>query len=306
VNVAGAEKEEQPLLPEGSSASMLAADAPFVGSATLLIQGYYLLERHDTAGAARAWHQAMALEQRSDTHFVVVALSDLSRQLEWQGQRRAAVTLCQAALVQCADEHGHPLPVAGHFFIRLGDLAYVANHLSEARRYVDAGIELSQKSGTATFAIAGKCALARILCASGQAASACATLQEAHQLALQISAQPAIAECAATATDLQLKCADLSAAEQWAALLGDAGADQPSTYRRGDLTLARLRIAQDRVDEAHAILRVVEQAALEQAQYGRLISIYVLRAIAYRAAPEPGRGTGVSVAGGAAGGARGL
>jgi hypothetical protein len=29
-----------------------------------------------------------------------VALSDLSRQIEWQGQRRAAVTLCRAALVQ--------------------------------------------------------------------------------------------------------------------------------------------------------------------------------------------------------------
>jgi LuxR family maltose regulon positive regulatory protein len=259
-------------------------DIAFIESALLLIRGYRLIEQHDTAGAGGIWRRAIALEQRSETTFVVTALYDLSRQLEWQGRRRAAVALCQTVLAQCADEDGRPLPSAAQFFIRLGDLAYIANHLSEARRYVDAGIEVGQNCHVATSVIAGKRTLARILCASGEVKAACSTLLEAQQLAVQASAPQLFAECASAAIDLKLKQGELASAELWAPVTEGQQTKPLLPHKPDALTLARIRILQGRVDEALAVLKKIERAALERAQHGRLISIYVLHALAQRAA----------------------
>jgi LuxR family maltose regulon positive regulatory protein len=240
--------------------------------------GYMQQMLGSSAGALRAWRQALASERVASSDFVTVALGNLCVELERRGQRRAAAALSQMALNCSTDQGGRLRPVATVFQIELARLELIANRLDLAQQHALAALDLCQRYGLARQLVAGKLLMARLLRALDRPDAALQHLLEARHLAAQVCADDLAAACAAEQADLQLAGGDLAAAERWAAELGCP--DDAQIW----CTVARLRLAQGRPQAALELLDQLECQAYARGHAGLLVTIGIWQCLAHAAA----------------------
>jgi LuxR family maltose regulon positive regulatory protein len=159
--------------------------------------------------------------------------------------------------------------------------------LETAARLAREGVGLSKQWGQAEAIMHGCVELAHVLQARGDGDGALDALQRAMQSA-QDQSSWAIISLESTQARLHLAQGNLAAAAQWAQEKGLTFEDEFGFRHIGDyLALAKVLIAQDRLDEASSLLTRLLNLAEAAGAMGYVIEILVLQVAAYQAQSAP-------------------
>ena len=241
----------------------------------------------DLVEATQALARAMAITQvTGDSHTAVEALCSLAAVQLAQGQLRKTVATCRDALL-LADEHlkrgGQRLPIAASGFNLMSQVLREWNDLAGAIRQARKGIELSEQWGWPEGVALGYRRLARALQAVGNADGAHEAIQKAKQAASGLSPWFG-AHMAAHEARLWLAQGNLTPASHWAQESGLSADDEPSYQSMDEYSaLARLLMAQGRLDEASRLLTRLVEVTEAAGAMGFVIESLVLRALALQA-----------------------
>jgi len=249
---------------------------------TLSLLGTALRDSGDLAGAAQASTEAVAISRAAgDVHVSMTALCELAVVQICQGQLREAAATCRDALQLASElvgQSGQQLPVTGLVYARLSSVLREQDDLRAAVRYARQAVELSERWEQADVSSISYFCLARALQATGDAEGALNAIQEARQIADDLSPWYGTI-LAAWEARLRLAQGDVVAATRWAEASG-LSADDEFTLDSGSKyrALARVFIAQGRLDEALGLLaRLLRTAEAAEAMY-QAIETLVLQA----------------------------
>jgi LuxR family maltose regulon positive regulatory protein len=247
----------------------------------------------DLAAASRAFSEARTIGQTNQDNFSVMLASSALAQLEAvHGQLRKAERTYREAL-QLVERpsgvrRGHS-PGVGYTYVGLAEVLREKNELEAATRYAEEGLDLCKLLGQAEILMSGYVALARIQRAQENIEGALATLQEAIQIATEMSAW-SVDVVTVHQARLWLAQGNLEAASRWAQASGLSADDAPSFHREaGHLTLARILVAQGKPDNAAGLLTRLLEAAESTQRWGSAIEALELLALTQYKKTEPER-----------------
>jgi LuxR family maltose regulon positive regulatory protein len=234
--------------------------------------------------AAETTQDALEVGLASRRPLVVLpALTMLATSLNQTGRRGEAERWCRRVLAEYGGVRGGMHVGLGYAAYWLGIVRYEANDLAEARRLLEMAWEAAGRSGRGRVLISTSVAylaLARLATGTLDAAlDAVGTLQHEMRRVGFGTGGDGLAEVDA---HIHVLAGDLGPAARWADTL--PGPSTPALARQGglglavDLTLARVRLAQDRMTDAAASLRRARAAAQASGDIADLISVAVLEA----------------------------
>jgi LuxR family maltose regulon positive regulatory protein len=247
----------------------------------------------DLAAASRAFSEARTIGQTNQDNFSVMLASSALAQLEVvHGQLRKAERTYREALQlierPSGVRRGHS-PGVGYTYVGLAEVLREKNELEAATRYAEEGLDLCKLLGQAEILMSGYVALARIQRARENIEGALVTLQEAIQIATEMSAW-SVDVVTVHQARLWLAQGNLEAASRWAQASGLSADDAPSFHREaGHLTLARILVAQGRPDDADRLLMRLLEAADSTQRWGSTIEALALLALTQNKKKEPDR-----------------
>jgi LuxR family transcriptional regulator, maltose regulon positive regulatory protein len=201
-----------------------------------------------------------------------------------QGRLDAAALTCEQPLPSLVTS-GRPAPAAGPSYAGLAEIAYQRDELDVALRQATEGIALCRQFVYTPPLAGGLATLAMIRQATGDLAGALEAITEADQAA----PGPAglLNPVPARRARLLLAQGDLPGATRFAQDNGLGPDDEPDYAREsGHLVLARILLAQDRPEQALALLDRLHAAAVAQDRAGSLIETGALRALALAASGD--------------------
>jgi LuxR family maltose regulon positive regulatory protein len=273
--------EENALALEQSQAALaLIGEAdPFFGEAAQLALASAQQAVGDIPAALQTWSRIVARTGRCPSLLAVAALAGLILELNWQGKRHEALDLCQRALGEYVDSHGHTLPVGGMLYAALAALEYESNELEAAQEHVTRGLELCEQLELTGAVVACHFSQAQVLYARGEQAAALAALRTARRMAGDAQFVGYALSLAAFQASIELERGNVEAAARWAEQAHLPLGGTPDPARESEyLTYARLMLAQSRAREAGDLLSRLEAAARARGRAGRLIRIHLLQA----------------------------
>ncbi len=261
----------------------LVGDDPLFRSFGLLAVGLGRLARGEYAPAVatlRAAYQAAL--QAGSPMAVLPAVNPLGHGLALVGLRGEAESMCRAVLGEQAGGQGRPRLIAWPARVVLGIVRYEANDLAEARRELEAGFEAAHRMGVGRPVLGwaiSYLALVRLACGDPDGAfEALRTSQ--RDLRTTGMALPGVA--GEVEARLRLRLGDVPGAGRWAdGATPEAPPGSPlvEVLRRSmDTTVARVRLAQGRRDEARELLARTRAAQEAAGAAADLITIGVLEA----------------------------
>ena len=258
----------------------------------LLGEGEWMMERLTRTNLAMADWLSGRLPQAERAFTSNVAQLQAAGEIfsaAWSGHQlgevQRALGSLDAALatyrqtLEITAELGQPaLPFAGIAYVGMAEVAYQRGELDSARRYVTDGIALCRDLSYAQALATGLSTLAWIQLVEGDSAGALDAVTEAMRLA----PSPGLLNPAPTRhVRLLLAQGGVAAAIKWTNERGLSTEDSVSYAREAEyLVLVRVLLAQDRPDQALAILKQVHAAAAAQGRLGSLIEVLALTSLA--------------------------
>jgi len=261
----------------------LVGDDPLFRSFGLLAVGLATLARGEYVPAVETLRAGFEAAVRAGNPTAVLpAVSPLGQALALAGLRGEAETICRTVLAQQADEQGRPRPIAWPARVVLGIVRYEANDLVEARRELEAGFEAARQMGVGRPVLGWAIpylALGRLACGDADAALE-ALHTDQRDLRSTGMALPGLA--GEIEARILLRRGDVAGAGRWADRAtpeAPPGSPLLEVLRRSmDVTIARVRLAQGRADEARELLARARVAQEASGAVTELISIGVLEA----------------------------
>ena len=261
----------------------LVGDDPLFHSFGLLAVGLATLARGEYMPAVETLRAAFEAALRTGNPTAVLpAVSPLGQALALAGLRGEAETICRTVLAEQADGQGRPRPIAWPARVVLGIVRYEANDLVEALRELEGGFEAARQMGIGRPVLGwaiSYLALVRLACGDPDGAfEALRTSQ--RDLRTTGMALPGLA--GEIEARILLWLGDVAGAGRWAdRAIPEAPPGSPllEVLRRSmDTTIARVRLAQGRPDEARELLARTRVAQEASGALVDLISIGVLEA----------------------------
>ena len=261
---------------------------PWFRSLGLAAAGLATLARGDYGRAVetlRMGYEAALLAEHPMA--VLPAVNPLGHGLAVAGFRGEAEVICRTVLAQQADAAGRTRPIAWPARLVLGIVRYEANDLAEARHELEGGFEAARRLGIGRPVLGWAIpylALVRLACGEPDAAlEALRTSQ--RDLRTTGMALPGLA--GEVEARIRLRVGDIAAAARWAdRATPDAPPGSPllDLLRRSlEATVARVRLAQGRPEEARELLAATRPAQEASGAIADLISIGILEAAAAQA-----------------------
>ena len=261
----------------------LVGDDSLFRSLGLLAAGLATLARGEYGSAVATLRvgYGTALQAANPTA-VLLAVNPFGQALALAGLRGEAQTICRAVLAQQTGRQGKPRLIAWPARVVLGIVRYEANDLVEARRELEAGFEAARQMGVGRPVLGwaiSYLALVRLAC--GDQDGAFEALGTSHRdLRTTGMALPGlVGEIEAR---ILLRQGDVAGAARWADRASpEAPPGSPlwEVLRRSmDVTIARVRLAQGRLDEARDLLAPARAAQGESGAVAEVISIGILEA----------------------------
>jgi LuxR family maltose regulon positive regulatory protein len=257
---------------------------------TALLLGCELRSGGDFAAATLALAEARVISRAAgDSHLEVDVLWEQAVLQSGRGQLRRVMSTCEEAL-QIADEYtrraGRQLPVTGYTYAMMSHVLCEWNDLGSALRYAREGIDLCMQWGQADALAQGYSYLARVLHATGDTAGALDTIQEAKHVTRGLNPWYAITAGAHEAR-IRLAQGDVAAATRWLQGSGlSADGELTIEYCISYLSMARILMAQDRLDETLGLLMRLFKIVEAAGAMGPAIGIFVLQALVLQAQGE--------------------
>ena len=261
----------------------LVGDDPLFRSFGLLAAGLATLARGEYVPAVETLRAGFEAALRAGNPMAVIpAVSPLGQALALAGLRGEAETICRTVLAQQADEHGRPRPIAWPARVVLGIVRYEANDLVEARHELEAGFEAARQMGVGRPVLGwaiSYLALVRLACGDRDGALEALRTSQRDQRTTGMALPGLAGEIEAR---ILLSLGDVAGAGRWAETAtpeAPPGSPLLEVLRRSmDTTIARVRLAQGRLDEARALLARTNEAQEASGAVADLVSIGVLEA----------------------------
>ncbi|MBO0813863.1 MAG: hypothetical protein J2P30_01720 [Actinobacteria bacterium] len=248
------------------------------------LAGQLAAAERDFAWSIRRWREA-------GDRFMAMRSSTLLAQVQQAvGRLDAALETYRQALEVTAPRGGHPLPTAGAAHVGIAEVAYQRDELEAAREHATEGIALCRQlvgvmRGAAQPLATGLMTLAWIRLASGDPVAAGEAMAEAVTAAPEAGVTSLLNPVPAQRARFLLAQGDVAGAAGWAEERGLRPGDDPGYPREPEyLVLARVLLAEERVDEALGLLQRLYASALGQGRQGSAVEIQALRALALAAA----------------------
>jgi LuxR family maltose regulon positive regulatory protein len=251
--------------------------------------GQVLETKGDVVAAADVYHEAArSVRGVSNQVGALVVLTNLVFALNELGRRREAVAICQRALEERTLLPGSALPVTEGICLAWSLLSYEANELELAREQAMRALDLAEQTNITDGVVWGRLILARVHLACGELAAARQVTREGQQYVADRDIYEGKAQAfAAVEAQASLLEGDLSAAARWAQAAGFSPADTPHHWDEPQyFAYVRVLLAQGRLEDAKQLLDTMERSARQGERLRKLITIYLLQAVAHRAAGE--------------------
>jgi LuxR family transcriptional regulator, maltose regulon positive regulatory protein len=242
----------------------------------LVIACTYYASKGDMAQAKSWFEEVFELFEKVGNHPTLEpALMHLARMYTIQGSLQQAQATANR-LLQSAKE----LVYRGVAHLELSKVCYERNDLTAAFNNALEGWESVKEFSLKRLTLDGYVILARLKYLHGAQTEARDLMQQAAQIVQEGDLKQTFMPVAAWQAWLWLMQGNLTAAIQWAQEI------EPTIY--GDLNpvlefehiiLARIQIAQERLDDAQQLLDRLSSAARDNGRMGRVIAICVLQAI---------------------------
>jgi LuxR family maltose regulon positive regulatory protein len=176
------------------------------------------------------------------------------------------------------------VPSVGFLYVAFGDVLRERNELGKAAEYLEKGIALGQEGGHPHILIIGHVWLAWLRHTQADVTGSHAAIRAALQVVQrhQVSLFWPLPSAACCQARLWIAQGNLAEASRWSQT---SRSNQPDTsdaylYEVEHVTLARLLIAQGKLEDAEALLLQLHHAAEAAKRSGSLIEILILQAIA--------------------------
>ena len=239
-------------------------------------------------GEVRAGIQAYAaastrLQAAGQRVPALIALAYLGQIRALGGQLEQAYATYQQALQLAKAWGAQKFPAMGVVHINLGDLLRERNNLEAAGHHLQIGIELCGRwEGLGDDIFEGYLSLARLRQAQGDLAGALALIQTAIQVGQDHNVPDRAVFVGAQQARLWLAEGNVTAVKQWVEARGLHLDESPGNYPHEIeyLTLARLYLAEAKLDEAISLLQRLRHEVETAGRSGRLIEIMTLLALA--------------------------
>lgn len=243
------------------------------------------------SASKRAYADAITISQAAGNVTVTLLAMGCLAQLEVKrGHLQRAAELYRQARHLGTLKGGTILGPTGLACVEMGEVLREWNDLEAARRILLEGIELCKRQrGMPEYVLEGTINLARVLQANGDARGAFDAMQQAEELLAELllrggNVYPIISQALAYRVQLWLAQGNVAAAARWVEEIGLDVDDELCYLREGDhILLARVLIAQGRVDDALRLLERLLEAAEAGGRTGPAIEILVLKALALQA-----------------------
>ena len=261
----------------------LVGDDPLFNSFGLLAAGLARLARGEFVSAVETLRAGFEAALRAGNPMAVLpAVNPLGHALVLAGRRGEAETICRSVLAQHVDGQGRPRPIAWPARVVLGIARYEANNVVEARRELEAGFDAARRMGVGRPVLGWAISyLALVRLADGDPEAALEALRTSpRDLGATGIALPGLT--GEIAARILLRTGDVVGAATWADRAtpeAPPGSPLLELLRRSmDVTIARVRLAQGRPDEARELLARTRVAQEASGAIADLISIGVLQA----------------------------
>jgi LuxR family maltose regulon positive regulatory protein len=204
-----------------------------------------------------------------------IAAFYLSRVLQLQGHMHQAAEAIREALHFTETKGMGQSPASAILYVALANLSCECGELQRAQDHLLRGLDLGRLGGHHEILRNGCIVLARLRVAQGEPAGALAAIREAEQ------AIPS-AELAAHKARVWLAQGNLAAAARWAEeAVQRPGQDRGYTRQIEAVTLARVLLTGDRLEQALGQLAACQKAAEESGAFGWTVEIGILRALVH-------------------------
>ena len=258
-----------------------------------LVLGCALRSQGDLTAASRALAEALAASRIAGyIHLQVDVLWEQAVLQLWQGRLHEVMHTCEFVLRDFAGSDlcgGRKLPVMGYVTGLMSHVLYEWNDLQPAVHYAREGLRLCRRWEQADALVQGYFYLARALHAVAEMEGALEALRQARQVARGLGPWYVITAGAHEAR-IRLAHGDVGSAIRWMEESGLSADDQPEIeYGIAYGVLARVLMAQGRLDEGLALLARLLKRAESAGAGGTVISVLVLQALALQKRGEGDR-----------------
>ena len=273
----------------------LPEDSPYLRSKATWNIGISSWMGGDLAAAEEAFVELSARSQGTGNAYLpLLATYGVGRLRMVRGRLLEAEKAFRWALRPGIGKGKPRLPVAGWAYLGLGELWREWNDLDAATGHLEQGLELGKWVGTAGPLAITYAVLARVKRAQGDTRGALDALDRARQGDPEPQVRDPLNPLSAYLARAQLEQGDTEAALRWARKLR-LGADDELSYSREveHLVVARVFVAQGKLEEALRLLGRLLSAAHAGGRIGSVIEILTLQALILQKAGDAVRATSV-------------
>jgi LuxR family maltose regulon positive regulatory protein len=270
------------------------SDAVFRNLTSNLL-GQVLEVKGDVIAAADVYREAAHSERGVGNEVgALIVLTNLVLALNELGRRREAVAICRQAVEEAASRPGRALPVTEGIYLAWSLLSYEANELEQAQEQVVRALDQAERANIADGVVWGRRILACVHLARGDLGAARQVAREGRQYVADLDVYGGKAQWfTAVETQASLLEGDLAAAARWAQTAGFSPGDTPHHWDEGTyLIYVRILLAQKRLEDAQKLLETMERSASQGRRRRKLITIYLLQAVAHQAVGNTDRAVG--------------
>jgi LuxR family maltose regulon positive regulatory protein len=255
-------------------------------SAALITLGDAYANQGQMVAAYEARSDALVTGKASgDTYLLMIVNLRLAEILRQQGKLQQVIDICERQL-KGADESGiSESAVVGWLLGIWGEVLAELNNLDRAIDQAKKGVKLTARGGDVLHEVMSNLCLVRVLFSSGDITGAEEVIQSMENTAREYD-MPLWASLQLSAWQARIWLAQdkLDAASQWVGERGlDAGGEPTLLHEMEYIALARILIAQERLDEATGLLYRLLEAVEAGGRTSRAIEIVMLQALTYQA-----------------------
>jgi LuxR family maltose regulon positive regulatory protein len=256
-------------------------NVPWRGHLMLILGATYYYLKGDVAAADRTLAEAIRLgEEMGDVFTIMLALRHQSSIYLTQGRLLQAEATCERLLRRAVEPGWRGQPAVGYARLARSWLHYERNELAAAMEDVIEGWQRVKGYTLKRISLDGYVMLARLKQLQGNETEAGDLMQQAVQLVQNNNLKQTFVPVAAWQARLWLAQGHHKAVAQWAQEIEPTiSADLNPALEFEHLTLARIQIAQNQLNEAQQLLARLLSAAEAAGRMGRVIEICVLQAL---------------------------
>ena len=252
----------------------------------------------EMAAAYQAHSEALkAIRSAGNIYFTIVANLKLANTLREQGRLQRTLEICQQQMQLASNSGLSQAGAVGWLLAIWGETLVEVNDLDGAIDLVRKGVELPERGGDVAMLGWSYLCLMRVLFSRGDTTGAEEIIQKTEKIGRERNLPPWFTNQMATwQTRLWLAQDKLEAATQWARVRGLVAAEEPTPlYELGYfwlieyIVLARVLIAQGRLDETAKLLQRLLETAEAGGRTTRVIEILLLQALAFQAGGDASR-----------------